>query len=323
MLGAVGKLVAAVATEAIRARAEGKWAQLLPLLGLDSKFLNPKHGPCPVCEGKDRYRFHNRSGHGDYYCNGCGAGDGFDLLMKVKRVGFKEAAEMVENFVGKCQTDAKPKAYQTSDDSLRRMWENSQEIQAGDMAGRYLASRGLQGPYPPSLAFSPHCKLVEDGEGVVSTSYPSAMLAKVVGPNGKSVAIHRTYFIPGERGSGVINKVRKVTSGAVPKGVAIRLGPVSPVLAVAEGIETALAVKAMFGVTCWSVLSASYLAGFVVPNGVEELRIYGDNDSLFAGQEAAYSLAKRIAHGKSGVKVSVDIPAKVGTDWANVLQNRV
>ncbi len=301
-----------MASDSLRAKAEGKWNQLLPLLGVDSKYLQNRHGPCPSCEGKDRYRFHNRSGHGDYYCNGCGAGDGFDLVMKIKGIGFKEAAVLVEGLVGKVSREiVKPKA-RTSLSSMRSLWGRGVHIQAGDEVGTYLASRNLQGPYPPSLAYAGSCKLVDD----TGDKYLPAMLAKVSGPDGKPVNIHRTYLLSDG------GKVRKMMAADVPKGSAIRLGAVSPVLGIAEGIETALAVKALFGVTCWSCISADILTGFVVPEGVRELRIYGDHDHNFVGQAASYGLAKRVANMKDGPEVSVHIPERWGYDWADVLANK-
>jgi putative DNA primase/helicase len=34
-------------------RARGRWREILPLLGVETLFLNNKHGPCPICRGKD------------------------------------------------------------------------------------------------------------------------------------------------------------------------------------------------------------------------------------------------------------------------------
>lgn len=55
---------------------------------------NNKHGPCPVCGGKDRFRFDDREGRGTWFCNQCEphAGDGLDLLAKAMKVSVSEAA---------------------------------------------------------------------------------------------------------------------------------------------------------------------------------------------------------------------------------------
>lgn len=45
------RLVSDVAAAAI-----GRWPDLLTAVGIDTPF-NGKHGPCPACGGKDRFRF--------------------------------------------------------------------------------------------------------------------------------------------------------------------------------------------------------------------------------------------------------------------------
>ncbi len=64
-------------------RAHGRWTEILPLLGVDPRFLVNRHGPCPLCGGKDRFRFDDKDGSGSYYCNGCGAGVGIILVRKL------------------------------------------------------------------------------------------------------------------------------------------------------------------------------------------------------------------------------------------------
>tara|TARA_B100000035_G_C21036428_1_gene571211 strand:+ start:4972 stop:7047 length:2076 start_codon:yes stop_codon:yes gene_type:complete len=81
--------------------AEGRWPELLrDLAGLTDGQLKDEHGPCPLCGGKDRYRFDDKDGKGTYFCNQCGAGDGFALLMKKNGWTFREAAKAVERKLG-------------------------------------------------------------------------------------------------------------------------------------------------------------------------------------------------------------------------------
>ena len=63
-------------------RARRRWPEILPRLGVDTRFLTNNHGPCPICGGKDRYRFDNKDGSGSYYCHQCGPGSGVILLRK-------------------------------------------------------------------------------------------------------------------------------------------------------------------------------------------------------------------------------------------------
>jgi len=63
-------------------RARHRWREILPQLGIETRFLTNKHGPCPLCGGKDRFRFDDRHGDGDYFCNQCGPGVGLILVQK-------------------------------------------------------------------------------------------------------------------------------------------------------------------------------------------------------------------------------------------------
>jgi putative DNA primase/helicase len=86
-------------------------------------------------------------------------------------------------------------------------------------------------------------------------------------------------------------------------------------LAIAEGLETALAVREQFGVTCWSTVTAGYLAKFIPPEGVNHVLIFGDSDESYTGQAAAYVCARRLVTKK--YKVTVKLPPEMGLDWAD------
>lgn len=88
--------------------ATGHWPSILgALAGLSADQLTDKHQPCPLCGGKDRYRFDDQDGTGSWYCNKCGGkdqagggGTGMDLLMRRTGWTFKEAAQRIEQHLG-------------------------------------------------------------------------------------------------------------------------------------------------------------------------------------------------------------------------------
>ena len=45
-------------------RARNRWREILPRFGIDTRFLTNRHGPCPLCGGRDRFRFDDRNGDG-------------------------------------------------------------------------------------------------------------------------------------------------------------------------------------------------------------------------------------------------------------------
>ena len=85
----------------------GHWPHILPALGVPPEFLTNRHGPCPGCGGKDRYRFDDKEGRGTFVCGGGGDstnGDGFDLLMHVHGWTRQEAFHAVKEYLGLAST---------------------------------------------------------------------------------------------------------------------------------------------------------------------------------------------------------------------------
>src|SRR4029077_16818228 len=99
----------------------------------------------------------------------------------------------------------------------------------------------------------------------------------------------------------------------VPKGSAVRLAEVDDVMGIAEGIETALSASVLFGIPVWAAICAAGMAHLSPPEGVQRVFVFGDCDASFAGQTAAYGLAKRLRH-PSRI-VTVNVAAEVGADW--------
>jgi len=88
--------------------ANGHWPSILgALAGLTNDQLTDKHQPCPLCGGKDRYRFDDQDGTGSWFCGKCGGkdesgggGSGMDLLLRRTGWEFKEAAQRIEEHLG-------------------------------------------------------------------------------------------------------------------------------------------------------------------------------------------------------------------------------
>lgn len=295
----------------IAEQCRNRWRSILPMFGIGTEFLTGKHGPCPICEGTDRFRFDDKDGKGTFFCTSCRPGDGIKLVMLKTRTSFAEAAKNIRERLGET-AEAAPRR-QASPDQTRQaasgIWQQSVPV-IGNDAARYLAGRGLHGPYPNSLRFCAAAYVAE-----VRGRLP-AMVALVQDPEGNAVNVHRTFLQNGRKAP--LQAPRKMMRGDVPDGAAIRLGKHDGRLGIAEGIETALAVKARFGITCWSALDAEKLAKFIPPEDVTELHIFGDHDHNFAGQCAAYRLAHRVAVRKDGPRVAgVFIPETPGKDWAD------
>ena len=294
----------------------GRWPGILQALGIDPAFLTKKHGPCPMCGGKDRFRFDDKEGRGTWFCSGCGSGDGFRLLQQIKGMAFKEAAQEIDRIIGTVPTG--PIAAQRTDaskiEALTNVWKASRPVTRNDPVGLYLHRRlGIEQAsgdlrYHPALRYT-------DTDGTDLGRFP-AMLARMRYPDGSGASIHRTYLTEsGEKA--LVPQAKKIMAGKPLNTAAVRLGQASSRLGIAEGIESALGAAKRFGVPVWAATNAVLLESWVPPAGVESVLIAGDNDagSSWAGQAAAFALAKRLV--REGYAVEVQIPSDPGKDWAD------
>ncbi len=294
----------------LRERAKGRWRGLLPQFGIDSRYLSGRHGPCPFCGGEDRFRWDNKDGDGTFFCSACGPGSGADMVMKHNGWDFATAAREIEKVVGSGPVEPIKPKYCASRDLLNTLWGEGSPITKDDPAGRFLYRR--LGPVRFSKNLRYHPNLRYDGD---TPSHHPGMLAIVHDPDGTAHTLHRTYLTPdGEKAD--VQSVRRVMPGTMPPGCAIRLFPHAPVLAVAEGIETALAVNLMTGFPVWALINADNLSKFTPPEGVERLVVFGDNDASFTGQAGAYTLARRMVARR--IAAEVRLPDVQGDDFNDV-----
>lgn len=321
----------------------GRWADVLRSAGVPATALEKnRHGPCPMCGGKDRYRFTNRNDRGCYVCNNCApnGGDGLQMLMAFRGLSMWEAMQDAINWLGGAETfsglapspealarqrrveAAKLKREQekTASSNFAR-WRNALPVTASDPVGLYLKHRGLPlASYPSVLRYLPSLDYWQrDSGGLLQRvgSYP-AMLAAVLLPDGKLVALHQTYLTPDGHKAPVPEVKKWTRTSAKPAGAAVRLYRPGECLCVAEGIETALAVHASSRHPVWAGLSAYGLRHIWIPPEVKRVFIYGDHDTNEeqAGQRAAHALADRLRD--EGRAATVFIPERPGADWLDV-----
>lgn len=306
-------------------RARGRWREILPLMGVSARYLVNKHGPCPLCQGKDRYRFDDRTGNGDYFCNQCGAGNGLVMVKKLKGWSHQEACEEIDKIIGREAPRTQHYVQQAQSDetrrrdALRRLLDEAREP---SVVEAYLERRGLKSlPAPPEqLVGHPACPYYDEESGRLLGRYP-AVLAPIHGPNGELVSVQRIYD------ADVRPRKKTMRPVGTINGAAVRLFPYEDELGVTEGVENAIAAWLLFGVPTWAALSTNGLETFVVPAGVTTLHIFADNDENYEGQAAAALLARRVNRDtrnrkkgspKPAIEVKVNIPDVPGTDWLDV-----
>jgi putative DNA primase/helicase len=333
------------------------WPAILVQLGIPETALRNKHGPCPACGGKDRFRFdHGRKGRnrGDYICGQCGAGDGFKLLMSVHGWTFAEARRQVLTAahlespsgmpavaVGSSTRERRaaisPDRLPTigvTPDRLPQRAPAAQQPSAKVLAIRrgscavadcqdavtYLESRALW-PLPPGCTLKAHPSLEYWHEGTGARN--PGLVAEVRDIGGDLVTLHVTYLCDGRKLNACdARKILSPVNGH--EGCAARLLPVAQVsgapecvLGVAEGVETALSAALLDGAPVWAALNTSLLAKFQPSPGVTLLRVYADRDA--PGLEAAARLIERL---QGVVKCELRVPSGGHKDFNYQLMSR-
>lgn len=287
----------------------GRWPGVLAALGVDENYLTGRQTPCPICGGKDRFRFDDKQGKGTFYCNSCGAGTGWKLLELLKGWEFKAAANQIDAVIGNI-SDTKVVKRKDPLPRLKRISSGLVDICRVKSVENYLIGRGLL-EIPATVMAHPSLPYFSEGQKI--GDYP-AMVARIVDPDNKPLTLHCTYTQNGKKLNGydarkIMPPIRSTNCGS-----AVRLFDAAETMGIAEGIETAIAAFQLFKIPTWSVIHTNGIKGFIPPEVCKKLVIFADNDTNFAGQEAAYALAHRLA-GK--IKVVIKMPETPGTDWAD------
>ena len=320
------------ATE-IHRRLAGRWPVTLEQLGVPPEHLRNRHGPCPGCDGTDRYRFDDRHLRGDFYCNGCGAGDAFKLLQLVHGWTFAEARNAVLGVLGVSGNATAEAIAQRTPTLVRRPEVAGLTARVRDLlrtcttpdmvadAVAYLDRRRLW-PLPDGCTWRAHVGIdylrPTQGKAFELVGRFAALVAPVVDVNGDAVTAHVTYLADGRKAA--VDAPRKIISKMTGRqGCAVRLLPLAgDVLGVAEGIETALAASILHGdAPVWAALNTSMLAKFVPPPAVRHVLIFADRD--VAGLEAAWALRDEL-DGRCTVELRT--PPAPANDWADVMEAR-
>jgi putative DNA primase/helicase len=183
----------------------------------------------------------------------------------------------------------------------RGHWGRGKALQ-GTLGEKYLAARGLI-LAPPSLRFVPTARY-ESG-----IFFP-AIVAAVQAPDCRVIATQLIFIDPSGRRKAAVPYPRK-NIGTLGSG-AVRLAAATDVLGLAEGTEKAIAAMQLTNIPCWSTLGAPRLHRVWIPETVQELHVFGDNDN--AGRAAA----ERTVAAHPDRRVVLRFPPQNFKDWDEV-----
>lgn len=324
----------------------GNWSEIISHMApemIPAIRRSPRHGPCPWHGGADGFRcFDDFEVTGGAVCNTCGAySNGLRLLAHHKGWTMKKTRREVFRSL-RAVNNFSVTNYQEVRDYMKKNFVDIEKIcaiekvlsecvhlkdPAAVIVKQYLEGRGIPfRAYYRNLLFHPALSYFEGG--VLVGNFP-ALIAKVEDDDGL-VTLHRTYLTPEGKKAPVPSpkKLMPVPYKGRLSGASIRLFPPPYAeLAVAEGIESAIAARYITDTQVWATVSAHGMETLVVPGDVKNVFIFGDNDRSGAGQSAAKKLAKRLR--AEGHSVDVFIPKQPipdgskGVDWLDVYTGRV
>ena len=174
----------------------------------------------------------------------------------------------------------------------------------------YLQSRKLW-PLPKGCTLKAHAGAPywDAGDPPALVGRYPALLGEVRDIKGELVTVHVTYLQNNRKLTDhPPRKLLSSTSGRI--GCAVRLVPEGRILAVAEGIETAVAAMQILKVPAWAALNTSLLGNFEPAPDVVRLVIAADRD--VAGLTAAWKLRDRL-------DLPMELRVSTGADFAEDL----
>lgn len=291
----------------VKVQYAGRWDGVLKSLGMAQDYFNGKHGDCPNCgDTRKNARWHPVKQYN--ICSKCGITGPMDLAMILTGESFKATANRIRGEKISMEQTAKVQDLEKDTARLKAIYAARKPLNTA-----YLQSRGLIVTPQQNVFSVDAADYWTEKDGKWSKEVLPAMVAAIRSEAGRTVSYHMTYFKNGKKVG------RKVLPPIFPlQGASIQLfKPVDGVLAVAEGIETALAVHQLEGLPVWATGNAWQMEVLELPADIKELWIYGDKDESYAGQAAAFSLAKRMK--AKGLRVYVELPEYFGEDFLDEL----
>lgn len=308
------------------------WRSILYEAGISDEYLTGKHGPCPFCGGKDRWRFTDHEGKGLSICNQCGSRSAIQLIMDYNSWDFKKTANFIENLTGVSRvndvktTQTKPKHdYKANRARLANIKKGLRSLEHPSPTRDYLAGRGISELIIlgcNNLYHHPGIKYwdTRDDKPVCLGEFPAMVAIVTCGDTPVTMLI--TFLTDAGEKANVPSPRKWMPPANKANYHEIKLfkpnySDQTPIqLGVAEGIETALSVTQAFAVPCWSTISAGQMVKWRPPEDIDLIGIYGDSDESFTGQIAAYTLARDLK--KINCTPKVFLP-KTAVDYNDIL----
>ncbi|MFM5744007.1 DUF927 domain-containing protein [Aeromonas veronii] len=293
------------------AAAAGHWPDLLAAVGIGIP-RRGKHGPCPACGGKDRFRLDDKGGRGTWICSQCGNGDGLDLVGKVTGRQPKEAAELIAPLVGLSDSGLDHAAREQLHQQQQARAE--QEHKQAEQQRRKAARRATSISADIKQGISPYL------ERKALSGLPMPLTQRVI-------AVGELTYQPGslvvplwDEAGGLVNVQlintegdKRYLPGGQKAGAFHRIDG-GELVAVVEGYASGLSVQAATGATVYCAMDAGNLLAIAQiarrQHPEARLLLCGDNDEGTKGNPGK----AKAEHAAATVGGLVALPSVAG-DW--------
>ncbi len=208
-----------------------------------------------------------------------------------------------------CKPEPRRDSPRTTTSDARALWRGAIPT-PGTVAETYLRARGFVQAPPASIRFL--------------SSYPYStrerfpcLIAAVQAPSREIVAVQLTFLEPSGARKAEVAEPRRCI-GPLGAG-ALRLAPPAAHLGLAEGFETAWAAMLLRGLPVWAVLGAKRYLKVSLPEAVQRVTIFADNDAPGLSHAEKF----RRAHRHLDLEVEIATPEKSFDDFATQWRMRV
>lgn len=341
--------------------AYGRWAEIYSALvpgntDWDLIDTSKKRTECPVHGSSEAHPQNLRAGstekwdsYGLVICNSCGSMNYVDVLKQALGWDFPTILKEVWSVVGTGAIARARPTIQRPERPKVKVKEidvsNTQATARALMAAavpldhpsaapviNYLASRKIGPVYGPlaDILCVPEARYPFDLHG----TYP-VMLSVVRRATGERINLHQTWLKPDGSGKADVRTKKtllpRMESG--PWAPTIQLDPAGEILCLCEGVETALAVRAMIDLPVWSVVSAGSFDELELPECVKVVLVFADYDPEYVdekgrevggvGLKHAQAFASRVTAPTRVCRVMLPTPpvASEGFDWEDYLKH--
>ncbi len=250
----------------------GQWATVLGNYGCQL-LSGRKHGPCPVCGGKDRFRFDDKNGRGTWFCSQCEPNSGGGLLLLSRYIG-KSVMDTAKELTGdiKLKTIPKKKVHIVNHNEVREAGieqakKGAALLMASSMMSehQYMNDKGFSDQWPVNgEAIYSKGGIIAKGDLLLVPVYKNNLLVNVqkITKDG----VKRPLF------GGDMQSVNHVIDGKIKN------------IAVVEGYATGITINKLTGFKTYVAFNTGNLESAVRQVKTEytdaNIIVFGDHDEI-------------------------------------------